>query len=176
MSDPFIGEIRMVGFTFAPQGWAECDGQLLAISQNDALFSLLGTTYGGDGVSTFALPDLRGRVPIHQGSGPGLSDRPIGSRGGVEQVTLTAAQIPSHTHPMQASGVGGTAASPAGGYPAAVSGVARYQNVAAGSAATVPMDANAILPTGGSASHENRQPTQCVTFAIALFGVYPSRT
>lgn len=176
MSEPFVGEIRMVGFNFAPRGWAFCDGSLLAISQNDALFSLIGTIYGGDGVNTFALPDLRSRLPMHQGQGPGLSSTVIGQRAGVETVTLTTPQIPSHSHAMQATSTAGTSSSPSGGYPAAVPGIAHYQNVAGGVPATTAMNAGAITAAGGSQPHENRQPAQCVTFIMALFGIYPSRT
>src|SRR5947209_668234 len=114
MSEPFIGEIRIVGFSFAPVGWALCDGQVLAISQNTALFSLLGTTYGGDGRSTFALPNLQGRVPMHQGAGAGLSPRALGETGGAEAVTLTTAQIPQHRHPLNATAAAHTSGAPTG--------------------------------------------------------------
>lgn len=176
MSDPFVGEIRMFGGNFAPRNWALCDGQLLAISQNDALFSLLGTIYGGDGRTTFALPDLRGRAPIHSGNGPGLSDRRLGAKVGVEQVTVTANEYPAHRHEMRASGAAGTSANPGGNYPAAVALVPRYQNVPGGSPAAGSMNAGTVEPAaGGGGAHPNVQPFQCVTFIIALFGVYPSR-
>src|SRR5689334_9815739 len=118
MSNPFLGEIRMVPFNFAPKGWALCNGQILAISQNTALFSLLGTTYGGNGVSTFALPDFRGRVPIHAGQGPGLSSYVLGEQTGTESVTLTVPQLPAHNHTVNGVASGGSQASPAGGSPA----------------------------------------------------------
>ena len=167
MSGPFIGEIRMFGGNFAPREWAFCDGQLLAINQYDALFSLLGTTYGGDGRSTFGLPDLRGRVPIHQGQGPGLSNRRIGSKAGAE-----TAQLPVHTHPMGASSQAGTSASPAAAVPAAVGLTARYHV----GPAFDEMNAAAVSLDGGGQSHTNVQPFQCVNFIIALAGVYPSRS
>ena len=118
MSEPFVGEIRMFAGNFAPRGWAYCDGQLLAVSQNDALFSLFGTIYGGDGRTTFGLPDLRGRFPIHAGQGPGLSNRRLGSKGGAETVTVTANQLPSHTHPIKGTNDNATASDPAGQLPA----------------------------------------------------------
>ena len=172
MSGPFIGEIRMFGGNFAPREWAFCDGQLLAINQYDALFSLLGTTYGGDGRSTFGLPDLRGRVPIHQGQGPGLSNRRIGSKAGAETATVTTAQLPVHTHPMGASSQAGTSASPAAAVPAAVGLTARYHV----GPAFDEMYAAAVSLDGGGQSHTNVQPFQCVNFIIALAGVYPSQS
>jgi microcystin-dependent protein len=171
MSEPFVGEIRMFAGTFAPQGWAFCEGQLLSIPQNDALFSLLGTVYGGDGRTTFGLPDLRGRVPIHAGSGPGLTPRQLGSKAGTENVTLTTAQLPSHTHPIKGSTNTATATDPAGNVPAQSSTIDLYVNTAP----TVNMNASAVAGTGGSRSHNNLMPTLCVNFIIALFGIYPSR-
>jgi len=173
MSEPFVGEIRMFAGNFAPRNWAFCDGQLLAVSQNDALFSLLGTIYGGDGRTTFGLPDLRGRIPLHAGTGPGLSNRRLGAKGGAEAVTLSAAQTADHTHPVQASSQAGTSTNPAGSYPAAVSLEARY----ASSSPTTQMNGGAITPDQGAGGlpHDNLQPYQCVHFIIALFGVYPSR-
>ena len=182
MSDPFIGEIRMFGGNFAPRSWALCDGQLLAIVQNDALFALLGTTYGGDGRTTFGLPDMRGRIPLHQRQGPGLTRRTIGSGGGTEQETLKANQMPSHSHAFQASGLPADA-----GYPAAAvvadtgitGGTSTYYNVAA---PMTPVDPDTAFPdgtlanTGGSQAHTNLMPFQCVNFIIALFGIFPSRT
>src|SRR5262245_2996958 len=131
MSQPYIGEIRMVGFNFAPLGWALCNGQLLAISQNTALFSLLGTTYGGNGQTTFALPDLRGRIPIHQGQGPGLSNRVLGEVGGQESVALTSQQMPAHTHALLASPSPGTTISPVGSTWASSPSLAAYADPAA---------------------------------------------
>mgnify|MGYP001818084216 CR=1 FL=1 len=173
MSEPFIGEIRMFGGNFAPRGWALCDGQLLQIAQNDALFSLLGTIYGGDGRTTFGLPDLRGRVPIHMGQGPGLSSRQIGSKAGAETVTLTSAHLPAHTHAMGASGQAGTSASPTAAVPAAVGLTAQYST--AGVSPANEMNAAAVSSAGGGQSHVNIQPFQCVTFIIALTGIFPSR-
>ena len=173
MSEPYVGEIRMFAGNFAPRGWAFCDGQLLAVSQNDALFSLYGTIYGGDGRTTFGLPDLRGRVPIHAGSGPGLSPRQLGSKGGQEQVTLIVDQLPSHNHdPVSASTAGTLSTNPLGNvYTQAAGDVYRDNLDALGN-----LDANAITHVGGSQSHTNIQPFLCVNFIVALFGIYPSRT
>ncbi|MEM6620718.1 MAG: tail fiber protein [Pseudomonadota bacterium] len=176
MSEPFVGEIRMFAGNFAPRGWALCDGQLLAVSQNDALFSLLGTIYGGDGRSTFGLPDMRGRLPIHAGSGPGLSPRRVGARGGSENVTLTANQLPAHSHGFQADGAVGNSASPQGNTVAAVTAGNPYFQVSAQVPPLTSMDANSVTSTGGSRSHTNLMPFLCVNFIIALVGIYPSRT
>jgi len=170
MSEPFVGEIRMFAGNFAPRGWAFCDGQLLAINQNDALFSLFGTIYGGDGRTTFGLPDLRGRVPVHAGSGPGLSTVNIGHKGGVENETLTVAQLPSHSHTAQGQSASAGSTRPAG------SGVARPdRNLYRDSGTAVAMNAAAVTSVGGSRSHTNLQPFLCVHFIVALFGIYPSR-
>ena len=166
MSEPFVGEIRMFTGSFAPRGWAFCDGQLLAVSQNDALFSLLGTTYGGDGRTTFGLPDLRGRIPIHQGNGHRL-----GSKAGEEQVTLTVNQMPSHTHPMVGSTTPANEANPEGMVVAESSTFDLYQSTAPSS----DMSPSAIAGVGGSQHHDNMMPFLCVHFIIALFGIYPSR-
>lgn len=171
MSEPFVGEIRMFAGNFAPRGWAFCDGQLLAVSQNDALFSLLGTIYGGDGSTTFGLPDARGRLPIHAGQGPGLSERRLGSKGGAENVTLTVNQMPSHSHPLQASSEAATAASPQG----EVLGETLTDRVYRPDTADASMASSAVTNTGGSRSHTNEMPYLCVHFIIALFGIYPSR-
>jgi len=171
MSEPFVGEIRMFAGNFAPQGWAFCDGQLLAVSQNDALFSLLGTIYGGDGRTTFGLPDLRGRIPIHAGSGPGLSQRRLGAKAGAEKVTLTVNQLPSHTHREQATASNATGRNPVGN----ALGNAGFADVYTDDLGEVDMAANAITNTGGSQSHTNLMPFLCVNFIIALFGIYPSR-
>ncbi len=171
MSDPFVGEIRMFAGTFAPLGFAFCDGQLLAVSQNDALFSLLGTFYGGDGRNTFGLPDLRGRIPVHMGQGPGLSNRPIGQKTGVEQVTLTTNQLPAHSHSPQAVNSPGNASSPA----SAVFGNASGGNFYTSGAPTLAMNAAAVSSTGGNQPHTNFMPYQCINFIIALVGIYPSR-
>jgi microcystin-dependent protein len=173
MSEPFVGEIRMFAGNFAPRGWAFCDGQLLAVSQNDALFSLFGTIYGGDGRTTFGLPDLRGRIPIHAGTGtgPGLSQRRLGSKGGEEKVTLTVNQLPSHGHPMQGSTGNGLDANPAGNVLASSTVLEPYYV----GAADENMAASAITNIGGSRSHTNLMPYLCVNFIVALFGIYPSR-
>jgi len=172
MSEPYIGEIRMFGGNFAPAGWAFCDGQLLPISEYDTLFTLIGTTYGGDGQSTFALPDMRSRVPLHCGSLLGRSFI-LGEMGGAESVTLTSQQIPSHTHPIIGSADRGSAAfTNLTGFPAATvaAGTAMYgtsdNNVQ-------PMAAGAITPTGGAQPHDNMAPYLGVNFIISLFGVFP---
>ncbi len=171
MSEPFVGEIRMFAGNFAPRGWAFCDGQLLAVSQNDALFSLFGTIYGGDGRTTFGLPDLRGRIPIHAGSGPGLSPRPLGSKGGAEKVTATTNQLPSHNHPAQGTSAAANSPNPRNKLPA-VAGSALYYN----GGNPVNMNASAIGNAGGSQSHSNLMPFLCIHFIVALVGIYPSRT
>lgn len=171
MSEPFIGEIRMFAGNFAPRGWALCDGQLLAVSQNDALFSLLGTIYGGDGRTTFGLPDMRGRIPIHAGNGPGLSSRRLGTKGGSQKVTLTANQLPSHTHPMQASTGAGNSNEPQNNVPSNSPSVDLYIE----DPTDVDMAATAITSVGGSQSHNNMQPFLGINFIIALSGIFPSR-
>ena len=171
MAEPFIAEIRMFAGTFAPRGNSFCDGQLLAISQNEALFSLLGTVYGGDGRTTFALPDMRGRLPLHVGTGPGLSPRALGSKGGVETVTITEGQLPTHNHgPMQASTDNATQTSASGQVLAAV-GFDPYR----AANPDVSMAATAITSVGGDGSHTNLMPFLCLNFIIALFGIFPSR-
>ncbi|MEM7479893.1 MAG: tail fiber protein [Acidobacteriota bacterium] len=171
MSEPFVGEVRMFAGNFAPRGWAFCDGQLLAVSQNDALFSLLGTIYGGDGRTTFGLPDLRGRVPIHAGSGPGLSPRRLGAKAGVENVTLTVNQLPSHTHAMQAANTQANNQQPVGRAPASTIGIDAW----AEDPDPVNFSTQSITNVGGSRSHTNLQPFLCIHFIIALVGIYPSR-
>ena len=171
MSEPFVGEIRMFAGNFAPRGWAFCDGQLLAVSQNDALFSLLGTIYGGDGRTTFGLPDMRGRIPIHAGSGPGLSPRRLGAKAGSEKETITVNQLPSHSHPMKASGDTALDIPPQGKVLAESTVASMYVN----EAATADLNASSITDVGGSRSHTNFMPFLCVHFIIALFGIYPSR-
>lgn len=171
MSEPFVGEIRMFAGNFAPRGWAFCDGQLLAVSQNDALFSLLGTIYGGDGRTTFGLPDMRGRIPIHAGSGPGLSPRRLGAKAGVEKVTLTVNQLPSHTHELHATSAPGIDNSPSGKLTADSPSALMYRE----GAPTQNMATTAITGVGGSRSHTNLMPFLCIHFIIALVGIYPSR-
>lgn len=172
MSDAFVGEIKMFAGNFAPRNYALCDGQLLSIAQNTALFALLGTTYGGNGTTTFALPDLRGRVPIHQRQGPGLSDRAIGSTGGSESVTLSESQVAPHSHPAR-SGTGGNSISPVGNYWSTDPGgnSAGFHTAHDGST----MADGVIAPAGGSQPHDNLQPFLCISFIIALFGFFPSR-
>jgi len=181
MADPFLGQIMLFAGNFAPRGWATCDGQLLSISTNTALFSILGTTYGGNGTTTFALPDLRGRVALHQGTGPGLSQYVPGEAAGVENVTLTQGTMPAHNHaatvtinpaasPLSASD------DPTNGVPAGGSG----QNVYAGAPdGTTKMNAGmataVVAPAGGNQPHENRQPFLCMTYCIAVQGIFPSR-
>lgn len=168
MAEPFVGEIRIVGFNFAPVGWALCNGQLLHISQNTALFSLLGTTYGGDGVSTFALPNLQGRVPMHQGTGMSLSARVVGESGGEESIKLTTAQIPKHRHPLRATANAETSGVPAGHV---LGGGGAYANPPPNSR----LDNTAVGFVGGSESHDNLQPFLVLNFIIALQGVFPAR-
>jgi microcystin-dependent protein len=171
MSEPFVGQIAMFGGNFAPRNWAFCDGQLMQVSQNDALFSLVGTIYGGDGRTTFGLPDLRGRVPIHQGSGPGLTPRPIGQKSGSEQVTLNTNTLPTHSHAFKGSGEIANSPNPQGRVVAKPTTVDLYINEAQGADLAGEATGNA----GGSQHHTNVMPFQCVTFIIALYGVYPSR-
>ncbi|PIL21531.1 hypothetical protein P775_03890 [Puniceibacterium antarcticum] len=171
MSEPFVGEIRMFAGNFAPSGWAFCEGQLIAISQNDALFNLLGTIYGGDGQTSFALPDMRGRVPIHRGDGPGLSKRPLGSKAGEEHVTLTTSQLPSHSHNFHANTQAATSAAPAGKVVALGVGV-NFYNAREPTGNMVP---SIVSKTGGSRPHENMMPSLCISFIISLFGIYPSQ-
>jgi microcystin-dependent protein len=160
----------MFAGNFAPRGWAFCEGQLLAVSQNDALFSLFGTVYGGDGRTTFGIPDLRGRIPIHAGTGPGLSARRLGAKSGSEAVTLATNHLPVHTHEARGSGDAGNTPNPDGNVPAAT-GVDLYINQTPNTALAAP-----VSSSGGGAAHNNLMPYLCVHFIVALFGVYPSRT
>ena len=177
MSDPYLGEIRMFAGTFAPRGWALCDGQLIGVSQNEALFSLLGTIYGGDGRSTFGLPDLRGRIPMHMGSGPGLSSRTQGASFGEEQVTLTTAQLPAHSHRIGAHNKGGNTNDPSGAKFASdgAGKIGMYKSYNAGSDTAVSMGGT-ILNTGGGQPHNNLPPFLCINFIIATVGLFPSRS
>jgi len=171
MSEPFLGEIRIVGFNFAPRGWAFCDGQILSISQNQALFSLLGTTYGGDGRTTFALPDLRGRTPVHSGTGAGLSSRPLGSRGGEENHLLSTSEMPLHTHSVNASAADANTPEPANNLLA----VSRQADLYSLLDNLQGMSANSVTNNGGGQAHNNMQPFLALYFCIALQGLFPSR-
>ena len=172
MADPFVAEIRIFPFNFAPKGWAWCDGQLLPLSQNTALFSLLGTTYGGNGKSNFALPDLQGRAPMHPGQGPGLSPHDLGETGGSETVTLLESEIPSHSHPL-----GAWQSDPADHFQPTNATLCRSNNGQAWGAASnlVTMSPQAISPAGGDQPHSNMQPYLTFYFCIALQGVFPPR-
>lgn len=184
MSQPYVGEIRIFAGNFPPVGWMFCEGQILPIAENEVLFQLIGTTYGGDGESTFALPDLRGRVPIHMGN-----SFTIGETGGVEEVTLTVSQIPPHEHLMLGATAPakvfvqalaartGTSSDPATGYPTMVPGLQQYAKTPSQNTFSKPVMASIQTPTaGGSQPHSNMQPFLCVNFIISLFGVYPSQT
>lgn len=172
MADPFVAEIRIVGFNFAPSGWALCNGQLLPLSQNTALFSLLGTNYGGNGKSNFALPDMQGSAPIHHGQGPGLREYFLGEKGGSETVTLLESEIPSHAHAMQASDNVGERNNPGGNlYSVPDSGF-----VYAPAASLVPLAPETLAPVGGDQPHNNMQPYLTMNFIIAMQGVFPPRT
>jgi microcystin-dependent protein len=173
MSEPFIGQVIAVGFNFAPVGWALCQGQLLPIDQNPALFSLLGTTYGGDGQSTFGLPDLRGRAALGMGQGPGLQPYPLGQPGGVESVTLTANQFASHTHALQAAATA-TTPTPGSGVVLGTPAAATPIYATAGTAAQLVGSTVSPAP-GGNVAHENRQPSLAINYIIALFGIFPSQ-
>lgn len=167
MAQPYVGEVRIFAGNFAPQGWLFCEGQLLPISENETLFQLLGTTYGGDGQSTFGLPDLRGRLPLHQGNGFVLAQQ-----GGAESVTLTVAQIPVHSHPVVASSAAGQSSAAQDNLLAKI--VQNLYNPNAGN--MVNMSPAMVGPAGGSQPHENRQPFLCLNFIISLFGIFPSQT
>lgn len=170
--EPMIGEIKMFGGNFAPRGWAMCDGQLLSVSQNTALFSLLGTTYGGDGRTTFGLPDLRGRVPIHAGNGPGLSPRRLGEKSGAETNVLSLANLPSHSHTINAVMEDGNQSLPTGNLPA---GTKLLDTEYSDTSGNTTMNAAMVNNTGNSQAVNNMQPYQAVNYIIALVGVYPSR-
>lgn len=167
MAQPYVGEIRMFAGNFAPAGWMFCEGQLLPISENETLFQLIGTTYGGDGESTFALPDLRGRIPIHQGNGFILAET-----GGAEEITLSVNQMPAHSHPLLASGDLGNQGTVPGSLIANSQGALYYIE----QAPNVNMNAACIGPVGGSQPHTNFQPYLCINFIISLFGIFPSPT
>jgi microcystin-dependent protein len=172
MADPFVAEIRVFPFSFPPKGWAWCNGQLLPISQNTALFSLLGTTYGGDGKSTFALPDIQGRAVMHPGQGPGLSLHDLGEAGGTETVTLLESEIPAHTHAANASQGDGLERTPVGQLLGTGIGISQYQ----APGGLTSMAAQAVTSAGGSQPHNNLQPYLTMYFNIALQGVFPPRS
>ncbi|MBB6634755.1 phage tail protein [Cohnella thailandensis] len=169
MSDQYLGEIRMFSGAYAPQDWAFCNGQLLPINGNDALFTLIGTQYGGDGKTNFALPDLRGRVPLHEGKADSGTVYPLGRTGGTEQVTLNEGQLPAHTHSVHAQALAGSSASPANNY-WATSTIKEYSNEAPNGS----MSGLAVSYVGGNAAHNNMMPFFPVTFIIALKGIFPS--
>jgi len=172
MPEPYVGEIRMFAGNFAPNGWMFCEGQTLPISENDVLFQLIGTTYGGDGQETFNLPNLASRVPIHMGTGPDGTTYQIGEMAGTEQETLTTQQIPSHTHPLTGNTGNGTQANPANAVLASSTIMAAYALETADTA----MAPTCVGPAGGSQPHENTQPFLCINFIISLFGRFPSQT
>ena len=165
----FIGEVRLFAGNFAPRNWALCDGQLLPINQNQALFSILGTTYGGDGRTNFGLPDLRGRVPIHEGSGPGLTPRTLGQKGGAEAHVLTVQEMPAHTHTLNARNQRGNANNPAGNV------LARKRNFYSTQPQNAMLSDSAIGTTGGGEAHNNMPPFQALSYIICLQGLFPSR-
>lgn len=170
MADPFVAEIRIYAFNFAPKGWAFCDGQLMPLSQNTALFALLGTTYGGDGKSTFALPSLQGSAPMHPGQGPGLSLHDLGESGGSETVTLLESEVPAHTHALTASQGDGFEQGPGGQLLAGGVGVTAF----AAPGALTALSPTALAPAGGDQPHNNMMPYLTLNFCIALQGVFPA--
>ncbi|MBL7783842.1 MAG: phage tail protein [Saprospiraceae bacterium] len=172
MAQPYVGEIRMFAGNFAPAGWAFCNGDLMSISENETLFQLIGTTYGGDGESTFALPNLQSRVPIHMGTGPGLSNYQIGESFGTESVTITSSTTPAHTHVFLASTAIANQPNPANNYLGVSSQVSMYF----GDPPNVPMNPSSLSNVGGSQPHENCMPFLCVSFIISLYGIFPSPT
>ncbi|WP_217694743.1 phage tail protein [Algoriphagus marinus] len=180
--EPFIGQIMMFGGNFAPRGWALCHGQLLPIPENEALFSLLGTIYGGDGRTTFGLPDLRGRCAVGMGQGPGLTSRQQGSKLGQEEVTLTVSQMPSHTHQLMANNTDGNTNDPANNTLAKESVIVERSapafpvNGYSSNAANVSMNASSVGSSGGNLAHNNMQPSLTMNYVIALVGIYPSRS
>lgn len=182
MSDQYVGEIRLFGFPRIPDGWFACDGSLKSIAQYEVLYALLGTTYGGDGVTTFGVPDLRGQVPLHQGNGLGLTPRPLGSTGGTPQVTLTSSQLPTHSHPMYAVTANATSGAPNGLMTAAIVNNAPppapadqfYINPVTVQPAA--MNAHTLQAQGGNQPHDNMMPTLAASFCIAYLGIFPSQS
>ena len=175
MSEPFLAEVRMVGFNFAPRGWAFCDGQILPINQNQSLYSLLGPTYGGDGRTSFALPDLRGRTPIHVGRSDGGDSHALGQKGGEETHTLSPAEMPSHRHAVEAVNETADAANPGGAYLARPVAAVGTVYSGTGELGTVRLNPDSVTAVGGGQAHANMQPYLAVNFCIALQGLYPSR-
>ena len=176
MTTPYVGEIRLFPYNFAPNGWFDCDGSVYAISQYETLFQLIGTTYGGDGVNTFAVPDLRGRVPIHQGTGPGLSGYVLGQMAGTETVTLLPDQLPAHSHTFYAADSAGSSATPSATLQlGSISGDTLYTNSTSGLGSAV-MTGTAVGSMGGSQPHDNTMPTLTARFCIAWAGIYPSQS
>ena len=173
MADPFVAEIRIFPFNFAPKGWAFCDGQILPLSQNTALFSLLGTTYGGDGKSNFALPNMQGNAPMHPGQGPGLSLHDLGETGGSDTVSLLESEIPAHSHAMMASTQDGLDSHPVNNLLAQGIGIAQYTD--SGTGPFTSLNGSALAPAGGDQPHNNMQPYLTLNFCIALQGVFPPR-
>lgn len=174
MANPFVAEIRMLGCSFAPSGWALCNGQILAISQNTALFSLIGTFYGGNGKSTFALPNLQGRVAIGAGQGPGLTPRSLGEEGGEDQVTLITSEMPAHRHTLTGTSGSTDVATPSGNR-MGTTGTRGQQVNAYAATANAQMDPAALAPFGGTQPHNNMMPSLSINFCIALQGVFPPR-
>ncbi len=175
MSEPFLAEVRIVGFNFAPRGWAFCDGQILPIDQNQSLYSLLGTTYGGDGRTTFALPDLRGRAPMHVGTSNGGGAHRLGTKSGEETHTLSAGEMPQHTHTLEASNTSANNPSPSGNLPAQVGAGVDFIYSSGSDNLNVSLSSASIANVGGGQAHENMHPYLAVNFCIALRGLFPSR-
>lgn len=173
--DAYLGQIILFAGNFAPKNWAPCDGRLLSIAQNQALFSLLGTIYGGNGVQTFALPDLRGRLPVGQGQAAGGSNYTLGEAAGAETATLLSAQMPAHTHPLQASTAGATSTDPTNNVLAAVPASNVFYDVPA-SPAPIGLGPDTVAPAGGNQPHSNMMPTQTLTYLICVYGLFPSRS
>jgi microcystin-dependent protein len=170
MSQPFVGEIRMFGGSFAPAGWQFCDGSLLPISENETLFNLIGTTYGGDGQATFGLPDLQGRMPIHVGQGPGITQNyQLGEKAGTESVTLTTQQLPTHNHGWLASNDPSNSLLPGSNVVSTPLNITPYFS----GAASVALNAQSLTPQGGSQPHDNMMPFLCISYIISLFGIFP---
>lgn len=173
--EPFIAQIMLFGGNFAPRGWAFCDGQLLPISSNSALFSIIGTSFGGDGRTTFALPDLRGRVPMHAGHGPGLTPRQIGQKVGVEDVALIETQMPNHSHEILVASAAASSARPAGDAIATANIFVDNNPSDPATQPSIALNSRTVSNAGGGQQHENMQPTLCINYIIALQGIFPSR-